>query len=326
MSEVYIAGVGMTKFGKSALSLVELFAEAAAAALEESPVQEIDALYLGAMNPEEFTGASNIAAQVVEALGISGIPAMRVETASSAGAAALHAACHAVAAGYYRCVLVIGAEKMTHLTTSAATRILAEVIEPQERACGATMPALAAMITERYRQRYRLSNADLERALCAVAMKNHANGARNAFAQFQKPISKEIYLASKLVSTPLRLYDCSPITHGAAAVLVTAENTDLRIAWPGGTSGAKYFYLVGADADRRRARVSHGRHYAERHRLRRGPRRVHVVRDHQHGGLGFFSARQGMAAGRGRQDRAGRGAADQCLGRPQGARSSGRRQ
>src|ERR1051325_1307252 len=135
MSEVYIAGVGMTKFGKSALSLVELFAEAAAAALEESPVQEIDALYLGAMNPEEFTGASNIAAQVVEALGISGIPAMRVETASSAGGAAPRPrASHAVAAGYSRCVLVIAAEKMTPPPTSPATRILAEVIEPQERA------------------------------------------------------------------------------------------------------------------------------------------------------------------------------------------------
>ncbi len=189
------------------------------------------------MNPEEFTGASNIAAQAVEALGISGIPALRVETASSAGAAALHTACHAVAAGYYRTVLVMGAEKMTHLTTSAATRILAEVIEEQERACGATMPALAAMITERYRQRYRLSNADLERALSAVAMKNHANGARNAFAQFQKPITKETYLASKLVSTPLRLYDCSPMTDGAAAVLVTAEKTDLRISGLGQGTG-----------------------------------------------------------------------------------------
>ncbi|HEY1371576.1 MAG TPA: beta-ketoacyl synthase N-terminal-like domain-containing protein [Candidatus Binatia bacterium] len=237
MSEVYIAGVGMTKFGKSPLSLMELLAEAATAALAASPVQEIDAVYLGAMNPEEFTAASNIAAQVVETLGITGIPAMRVETASSAGAAAVHAACHAVAAGYHRTVLVLGGEKMTHLTTSAATRILAEVIEAQERACGATMPALAAMITERYRQRYRLSSGDLERALCAVAMKNHANGARNAFAQFQKPITKEIYLASKLVSTPLRLYDCSPITDGAAAVLVTAEKTDLRITGLGQGTG-----------------------------------------------------------------------------------------
>jgi acetyl-CoA acetyltransferase len=237
MSGIYIAGVGMTKFGKSPLSLIELYAEAASAALAASPIQEIDALYLGAMNPEEFTGDSNIAAQVVEALGISGIPALRIETASSAGAAALHAACHAVASGYYRSVLVLGGEKMTHLSTSAATRILAEVIDAQERRCGATMPALAAMITERYRQRYRLSTANLEDALCRVAMKNHANGARNAFAQFQKPITKEMYLASKLVSTPLRLYDCSPITDGAAAVLLTGEKTDLKISGLGQGTG-----------------------------------------------------------------------------------------
>jgi hypothetical protein len=131
----------------------------------------------------------------------------------------------------------MGGEKMTHLSTSAATRILAEVIEPQERWCGATMPALAAMITERYRQRYRLSAAQLERVLCLVAMKNHLNGARNPFAQFQKPITKETYFASKLVSTPLRLYDCSPMTDGAAAVLLTSETTDLVISGIGQGTG-----------------------------------------------------------------------------------------
>jgi acetyl-CoA C-acetyltransferase len=237
MSAVYIAGVGMTKFGKSAQTLVELLCDAAAAALSNSKVQEVDALYIGAMNPEEFTGESNIAAQVADALGVSGVPALRVETASSAGASALHAACHAVASGCYRSVLVIGGEKMTHLSTSAATRILAEVIELQERLCGATMPALAAMITERYRQRYRLSAVRLERVLCLVAMKNHLNGARNPFAQFQKPITKETYFASKLVSTPLRLYDCSPMTDGAAAVLLTSETTDLVVSGIGQGTG-----------------------------------------------------------------------------------------
>ncbi len=237
MSAVYLAGVGMTKFGKSSQTLVELFCAAATAALSASAVDEIDALYLGAMNPEEFTGESNIAAQVVEALGISGVPALRVETASSAGAAAIHAACHGVASGYYRSVLVVGGEKMTHLSTSAATRILAEVIEQQERRCGATMPALAAMITERYRQRYRMSRAELERVLCLVAMKNHANGAGNPYAQFQKPITKENYLASKFVSTPLRLYDCSPMTDGAAAVIVTSEKTDVMVSGIGQGTG-----------------------------------------------------------------------------------------
>ena len=237
MAAVYVAGVGMTKFGKSSQTLVELFCEAANGALSASAVQEVDAVYIGAMNPEEFTGESNIAAQVVDALGISGLPALRVETASSAGAAALHAACHAVASGYYRRVLVLGGEKMTHLSTSAATRILAEVIEQQERQCGATMPALAAMITERYRQRYRLSRSHLQRVLCLVAMKNHLNASRNPYAQFQQPITEKAYLSSKLVSTPLRLYDCSPITDGAAAVVLTAEETDVAVSGIGQGTG-----------------------------------------------------------------------------------------
>ena len=237
MGSVYLAGAGMTRFGRRTETLVELFAEAADAALSASQVQEVDALYLGAMNPEEFTGESNIAARVAEALGVSGVPALRVETASSAGAAAVHAAWHAVASGYYNSVLVVGGEKMTHLSTSAATRILAEVIEQQERRCGATMPALAAMITERYRQRYRVSRAELEDALCRVAMKNHLNGSLNPYAQFQKPITREMYLASKLVSTPLRLYDCSPMTDGAAAVILTAEKTDLVVSGLGQGTG-----------------------------------------------------------------------------------------
>src|SRR3972149_3203178 len=212
MAAVYIAGVGMTKFGKSSQTLAELFCEAAISALSSSPVQEVDALYIGVMNPEEFTGDSNIASQIAESLGVIGLPAVRVETASSAGAAALHAAWQAVASGYYRHVLVLGGEKMTHLSTSATTRILAEVIDREERRCGATMPALAAMITERYRKRYRLSRSRLERILCRVAMKNHLNGSRNPYAQFQQAITEQTYFSSKFVSTPLRLYDCSPIT------------------------------------------------------------------------------------------------------------------
>src|SRR5258706_14800860 len=96
------------------------------------------------MNPEEFTGDSNIASQIVDALGLTGIPAIRVETASSAGAAAVFAGFQAIASGCYRRGLVLAGEKMTHLSTSATTRILAEVIDKSERQCGATMPALAA--------------------------------------------------------------------------------------------------------------------------------------------------------------------------------------
>jgi acetyl-CoA acetyltransferase len=237
MGAVYVAGVGMTKFGKRPQTLVELFCEAATRALSDSSIQEVDALYIGVMNSEEFTGDSNVASQISEALGLIGLPALRVETASSAGAAALHTAFQAVASGYYRRVLVLGGEKMTHLSTSATTRILAEVIDRQERQCGATMPALAAMITERYRKRYRLSPSRLERMLCRVALKNHLNGSGNPYAQFRQPITEQAYFSSKIISTPLRLYDCSPITDGAAAAILTAEKTDIFISGIGQGTG-----------------------------------------------------------------------------------------
>jgi acetyl-CoA acetyltransferase len=237
MRAVHIAGVGMTNFGKNPRALPEIFCQAAELALAQSGNQAFEALYIGAMNPEEFTGDSNIASQIADALGITGIPAMRVETASSAGSAAIFAGFQAIASGYYRRVLVLAGEKMTHLSTSAATRILAEVIDTRERQCGATMPALAAMITEKYRKKFRLSESRLENMLCSVALKNHLNGSRNPLAQFQKAITRETYLASKFVATPLRLYDCSPITDGAAAVILTSDKTDVRLAGVGQATG-----------------------------------------------------------------------------------------
>jgi acetyl-CoA acetyltransferase len=237
MQSVYVAGIGMTKFGKDPRSLAEICHDAAQTALTSSEIQEVEAIYIGVMNPEEFTGDSNIASHIADALGLTGIPAVRIETASSAGAAAVQAGFQAVASGYYRRVLVLGGEKMTHLSTSATTRVLAGVIDKEERQCGATMPALAAMITEKYREKFNLSQSRLETMLCAVAVKNHGNGAHNPMAQFQKPISRETYLASKYVATPLRLYDCSPITDGAAAVVLTSEKTDVRLAGVGQGTG-----------------------------------------------------------------------------------------
>lgn len=237
MHSVYVDGIGMTRFGKDPRPIVEILCQAAQEALAGFAAERVEALYIGSMNPEEFTGESNIASQIAEALGLTGIPAMRVETASSAGAAALQAGFQAIASGYYRRLLVLGGEKMTHLSTSATTRILAEVIDKQERQCGATMPALAAMITEKYRQKFHLSQSRLENMLCNVALKNHLNGSRNSFAQFQKAITRETYLSSKLIATPLRLYDCAPITDGAAAVVLTSEKTDVRLSGIGQGTG-----------------------------------------------------------------------------------------
>jgi hypothetical protein len=93
------------------------------------------------------------------------------------------------------------------------------------------------MVTAKYRGKYRLSGSQLERVLCAVALKNHANGAHNPCAQFRHAITREKYLASKFVATPLRLYDCAPMTDGAAAVILTAERTDLKVSGIGQGTG-----------------------------------------------------------------------------------------
>ena len=230
MAEVFVLGVGMTAFGKRSETLPELMAEAAEVALKRSGRETLDAMYVGVMNPEEFSGESNIAAAITDYLGLWGLPATRVETASATGAAALHAAFYAVASGYLRSVLVLAGEKMTHLSTSRTTRILAQVIERYERNCGASMPALAAMLSQRYMSRYKISLPHMQRVLAAVAIKNHVNGALNPYAHFRTEISYEQYEKSRIISTPLRLYDCAPISDGAAAVILTSDPTDIKIS------------------------------------------------------------------------------------------------
>ena len=230
MAEVFVAGVGMTAFGKRHETLPELMAEAAETAVKRSGHESLDAMYVGVMNPEEFSGESNIAAAITDYLGLWGLPATRVETASATGAAALHAAFYAVASGYLRSVLVLAGEKMTHLSTSRTTRILAQVIERYERNCGASMPALAAMLSQRHMSQYKISLPHMQRVLSTVAIKNHFNGALNPYAHFRSELSYEQYEQSRIVSTPLRLYDCAPISDGAAAVILTADPTDVKIS------------------------------------------------------------------------------------------------
>lgn len=220
---VFISGAALGKFGKRGDSLEQMMIEAAQAALNQAELEAVDAVYLGVMDPGEFTGDSNLAAVLTDQLGLPGTPASRVETASSTGAAVLESAFYAVASGYVQNALVVAGEKMTHLPTTETTRILARVIDRVERSYGATMPALAAMIARRYASEGELDEQTLCRALGEVAIKNHAGGALNPYAQFQKVINLDTYLTSRMVADPLRVYDCAPISDGAAAMVLSSR-------------------------------------------------------------------------------------------------------
>jgi acetyl-CoA acetyltransferase len=226
MKDVYLSAAGLTRFGKREEFLDELVLEAVSDMDHEVSMNNIDAVFFGNMSGEEFTGISNLSTWVTDCLGLTGKPAVRIETGSSSGAAVFQAGYRAIASGCHNTVLVIAAEKMTHLPTPKTTRILSEVIDPQERGYGCTMTALAAMVTRRYMHDYGLTSEEL----ASVAIKNHNNGSKNPYAHFQKTVSLDTIIESKVVASPLRLYDCSPISDGAAATILTSKTDNVKVS------------------------------------------------------------------------------------------------
>lgn len=227
----------MTRIGRREESLADLMAEAGRSALDAVGLNRPDALVVSVMNPEEFVGEGNFASHVATHLGLARVPSLRAETATSSGAAALFTSLAAVAAGLHRTVLVVGGEKMTHLATPKVSELIGRSIDSYERSYGATMPALAGLVTRAWMAR---TGATL-RDISLVAVKNHENGARNPLAHFQARVTLEEVMESRLVADPLRLFHCCPISDGAAAVVVQAAPGPVRIAGIG--QGSDYLPL-----------------------------------------------------------------------------------
>ena len=226
MTDVWVAGVGMTRIGRRSEPLQDLMAEAGLNALAAAGLEQPDAVVVATMNPEEFVGDGNFASSVASYLGLAEVPALRVETATSSGAAAFYAGFVQIAAGQRRSVLVVGGEKMTHLPTPKVSELIGRSIDAYERSYGATMPALAGLVTRALIARQGLNL----REMAQVSVKNHANGARNAYAHFREPVTLDEVLNSRMVADPLRLLHCCPISDGAAAVVLTAGRAAVRVA------------------------------------------------------------------------------------------------
>jgi acetyl-CoA C-acetyltransferase len=226
MLNVFVSGAGMTRIGRRSESLADLMAEAAHMALVAAGVETPDAIVVAAMNPEEFLGDGNFASNIATHLGFAEVPTVRIETATSSGAAAFYAGFTQVAAGLREVVLVVGGEKMTHLSTPRVSELIGRSIDPYERSYGATMPALAGLIT----RALITEHAATLREIAQVAVKNHANAGRNPYAHFPNPVSVDEVMESRVVADPLRLLHCCPISDGAAAVVLTRSRTGVRVA------------------------------------------------------------------------------------------------
>ncbi len=220
MRAVAVVGIGKTAFGAfPERDLRSLAVEAGEKALKDAHVNasEVEAFYLGNFAGPAFVGQNHLAPYISTAIGIKDVPATRFEAAcASSGSAFFHAAT-AVAAGIYDVVLVEGVEKMTSQATPKVTEILAGAGDlAGEVRAGATFPALFAMIARRHMYQYGTTHEQM----AAVAVKNHANGAKNPLAHMRKVITLEQALAGKMIAEPLTVYDCSLISDGAAAALL----------------------------------------------------------------------------------------------------------
>jgi acetyl-CoA C-acetyltransferase len=220
VDDVAIIGVGMTPVRSgSGKSLPELFIEAATQAIEDAGVDRIDSMYVGNMMSGFLQNQEHLGALMATAMGKEGVPAYKVEGACASGGVATNAGVKAVLSGLEGVVLVGAVEKMSGYTTPQVTSGLM-MAEEKERvaATGVTFVGLNAMIAREYMHRYNVPHE----ALAEFPVMCHTNALDNPNAQFHKKISVEDVLHSPLVADPLRLYDCSGIGDGAAALVLTS--------------------------------------------------------------------------------------------------------
>lgn len=223
MREAWVVGAATNRFGKMKETGREAATQVALAAIEDAGLQprDIDATFVAnAFGVAEHQ--AHVGPLINTGLGIPHVPSCTIESACSSSSAALHEAYVHVAGGFADAALVVGAEKLSHLDTLAATNYFACGADyPFETKNGATFPGLYATIANAYQHAY----GTRPEMFGAIAVKNHANGALNPHAHFQRPITMETYLSSPMIASPLRLYDCCPFSDGAAAIVVAAKET-----------------------------------------------------------------------------------------------------
>ncbi len=228
MRETWVVGAASNRFGKMQESAREAATRVSLAAIESAGLSPKDIDYTFVSNAFGIAEhQAHVGPLINTGLGIPEVPSCTIESACSSSSAGLHEAFVHVAGGFADAALVVGAEKLSHLDTLAATSYFAIGADyPFESRNGATFPGLYATLANAYGHKYGTRAEELG----AIAVKNHANAALNPHAHFQKPITLETYLSSPIIASPLRLYDCCPFSDGASAVVVTAREKFPKIS------------------------------------------------------------------------------------------------
>jgi acetyl-CoA C-acetyltransferase len=255
MNKVALVGAGVTKFGVRKATYRDLIWEAGKACFDSAPAlkpRDLDGLVVGSVMPERTAFQSHIASLAAEALGIRpSTLSARTEHMCASGTVGIRYAYAFIAAGLADLVMVLGVEKLNQPSGEEAVLNMGTGVDREwEAAFGLTAPPCFALAAQRHMAEY----GTTEEQLALVGVKNHNHAAKNPNAHFNKGATVDQVLCSRMISTPLRLFMCSPITDGAAAVILASEErardlTDQPV-WIRGTGQAlDGFQLTSLDED-----------------------------------------------------------------------------
>ncbi|MEB2836237.1 MAG: thiolase domain-containing protein [Desulfurococcales archaeon] len=225
---VAIIGTGHSKFGvRNDVNIAELAYESIRQAIDEAGIEpgEIDFAFVS--NVGGWSSEPLPAVVALEYAGLTGVGTMRVEAACSSGSAAIKAGYDAIKSGEADIVLVLGVEKMNESPTPTVVEFIGRAGNYfwEFQNFGLTFPGYYALYATAYMAKYGATEEDL----CKVAVKNHYYASLNPKAQFPRKITVEHCMQSRYIAWPLKLFDCSPITDGSAAVILASEEVAKKV-------------------------------------------------------------------------------------------------
>lgn len=221
MRRVCVVGAGQNRYGMHEETAREMAAKAGHEAILDAGLRpkDIEMIFVGnCFGMVENQG--HVGPLIATSLGIPHVPSMTIEAACASGSVSFREGYVSVGSGTYDNVLIVGSEKVSQLDVFTATSYFAMGSDyTYEGRNGITFPGLYALMATAYMHKYGAT----EEQLAAIAVKNHKNGAMNPHAHFQKEITIERVLSSRMVAWPLKLYDCCPFSDGASAVVLSSE-------------------------------------------------------------------------------------------------------
>jgi len=219
--KVYIKGGYQTKFGELwNKSLDDLIFEAVNYTLKDVnlDIKDIEVIYVANMLSAQIYNQNHINSLISEIFKVN-IPIIRVEAACASGGVAVNQAYISLKSGLFKNALVLGVEKMTDLPSEKISNFLMSAAGSNERLSQITFAGLYALIANKYFSNYKLTSKELS----YISIKNHFHASLNEKSQFPYKISIDDYKNSPVIASPLNLFDCSPISDGACAILLSTD-------------------------------------------------------------------------------------------------------